>query len=83
LNRCLDNAIAAAVTAWTGDRHADSSATAGQRASRDERLRRLVSGAITAFDLLRAGTVAAGGMTAFVLRRNLEEMRDMLDASLS
>jgi hypothetical protein len=83
LNRCLDNAIAAAVTAWTSDRDADNSATEGQRGSRDERLRRLVAGTITSFDLLRTGTIAAGGATGNVMRRNLEEMRVILDASLS
>jgi hypothetical protein len=83
LNRCLDNAIAAAVIAWTGDREADNSATEGRRASRDERLRRLVAGTITSFELLRSGTVAAGGATGIVMRRNLEEMRIILGTSLS
>jgi len=83
LNRCLDNAIAAAVTAWTRDRETDASETQGQRASRDERLRRLVRGSITAFELLRDGKVAAGGATGMVLRQNLQMMRAMLDASLS
>jgi hypothetical protein len=75
LNRCLDNAIAAAVTAWTGDRGTDASGTSGQHGSRDERLRRLVSGSITAFELLRDGKVAAGGATGMVLRQNLQKMR--------
>jgi hypothetical protein len=83
LNRCLDNAIAAAVTAWRGDRETDASGTEGQRASRDERLRRLVSGSITAFDLLRDGKVGAGGATGMVLRHNLQKMRAMLEPSLS
>jgi hypothetical protein len=83
LNRCVDNAIAAAVTAWTGDRETDASGTQGQRASRDERLRRLVSGSITAFELLRDGKVAAGGATGMALSQNLQKMRAMLDASLS
>jgi hypothetical protein len=83
LNRCLDNAIAAAVTAWTGHGHTGTPAAKGQLASRGERLRRLVSGAIAAFDLLHAGTVATRGATAIALRRTLEEMRTLLDASLS
>jgi hypothetical protein len=71
LNRCLDNAIAAAVTAWTGDRETDG-------ASKDERLKRLVGGSIKLFELLRAGKVAPGGSAALVLGDNLEKMRAML-----
>jgi hypothetical protein len=83
LNRCLDNAIAAAVTAWTGDGHTDAASKDGQRASKDEKLRRLVRGSITVFELLRAGKVAAGGTTGTVLGQNLESMRAILDAALS
>jgi hypothetical protein len=83
LNRCLDNAIAAAVTAWTGDGHTDAASKDGQRASKDEKLRRLVRGSITVFELLRAGKVAAGGTTGSVLGQNLENMRAILDAALS
>lgn len=83
LNRCLDNATAAAVTAWTSDRETDASATEGARASNDERLRRLVRSSITAFELLRSAKVAAGGATGAVLGQNLEKMRVMLEASSS
>jgi hypothetical protein len=83
LNRCLDNAIAAAVTAWTGDSHTDAASKDGQRASKDEKLRRLVSGSITVFELLRTGKVAAGGTTGTVLGQNLGNMRAILDAALS
>jgi hypothetical protein len=78
LNRCLDNAIASAVTAWTGDRETDASADEGPRASKDERLRRLVGGSIKLVALLRAGKVAPGGSAAMVLGENLEKMRAML-----
>ena len=78
LNRCLDNAIASAVTAWTGDRERDASAAEGKGASNDERLRRLVRGSIKLFELLRAGQVAPGGSTAMVLGENLGKMRAML-----
>jgi hypothetical protein len=83
LNRCLDSAIAAAVTAWTGDHETTAWATEGQRASKDDRLRRLVGGAITVFDLLRAGKVPAKGSTSMVLGQNLEKMRTILDVPLS
>lgn len=55
LNRCLDNAIASAVTAWTASEE-------GRGTSKDERLKRLVGGSIKLFELLRAGKVAPGGI---------------------
>jgi hypothetical protein len=79
LNRCLDNAIAAAVTAWSEGQHPDESATEGQSSSKNERLLRLVSSSITAFEQLRSGKVGAGGSTATALGRNLESMRAILD----
>jgi hypothetical protein len=83
LNRCLDNAIAAAVTAWSRDRETSLSATAGNRASTNARLRQLLIGATTVFEQLRAGKIATGGSSAMALGRNLAEMRALLDASLS
>ena len=83
LNRCLDNAIAAAVTAWIGDSHTDAESKDGQRASKDEKLRRLVRGSIIVFELLRTGKVAARGTTGTVLGQNLGNMRAILDAALS
>ena len=81
LNRCLDNAIASAVTTWSCDRETDASAAEGQRASKDERLRRLVGVSIELFELLRAGKVAPGGSTAMALGQHLEKMRAMLDVA--
>jgi hypothetical protein len=79
LNRCLDNSIASAVTAWTGDRKTNAPADEGPRASKDERLRRLVGGSIKLAELLRAGRVSPGGSAAMVLREILEKMRAMLE----
>lgn len=81
LNRCLDNAIAAAVTAWTDE--PDAPTTDGQGATRDEKLRRLLGGAIKAFELLHSGKVAAGGATGMALGSNLARMRALLDPSSS
>ena len=83
LNRCLDNATAAAVTAWTGDQATDASATDGRRASNDERLRCLVHSSITIVEVLRVGKVAAAGATGTILEQNLQKMRAMLEVSLS
>lgn len=75
LNRCLDNAIASAVTAWIGDRETDVSEAERRGASKDDRMRRLVGGSIKLFELLRAGRVAPGGSAAMVLGENLGKMR--------
>ena len=77
LNRCLDNAIAAAVTTWSEDRESDLSETAPT----DKKLRRLVSGSLAIFAMLRDGKIGTGGSSVAMLGRHLEEMRDLLDAS--
>jgi hypothetical protein len=76
LNQCLDDAIAAAVTAWAGGRAMGTV----QRVSRDETLRQLVHGAIVMVDLLRTGQLAPAGSTARVLRDHLEHMDALLGA---
>jgi hypothetical protein len=81
LNRCLDNAIAAAVTAWSEDRESDLSSTASTGVSSDKKLRRLVSGSLAIFAMLRTGKIGTGGSSVEMLGRNLEQMRDLLDAS--
>jgi hypothetical protein len=78
LNRCLDNAIASAVTAWAGERTTEE----GPRASRDETLRQLVRRSIVIVDLLRTGQVAPAGSTARVLRDNLEQIEALLGVGL-
>jgi hypothetical protein len=78
LNRCLDDAIAAAVTTWARDRETDATESEGQRNSKGERLRRLVNASINILDLLRAGRVAPGGSTSMALRQNLDKMRALL-----
>ncbi len=76
LNRCLDNAIAAAVTAWTSNLETAASA-------RDEKLRHLVSVAISVSEMLRSAKVAPAGATATTLMQNLEKMRSLLDPASS
>jgi|HubBroStandDraft_1064217.scaffolds.fasta_scaffold260120_1 hypothetical protein len=78
LNRCLDNAIAGAVTAWSQGRehnvraqtregHAIDSLRAG--------IARLLDLAQPALEALCAGTVAINGATEEVLRRSLLDLR--------
>lgn len=84
LNRCLDIAIAEAVT-----EHARI--TASSRSSEEvERLgqlghevRNMVSTALLAFDILKRGTVGVGGNTGGVLGRSLVGLRDLVDSTLA
>jgi hypothetical protein len=76
LNRCLDDAIAAAVTEFarqedaTTDRHA-----LGQSAT----LKNLLFTAIGGFEAIQTGTVGATGTTAGLVHRSLVAMRVQLD----
>lgn len=81
LNRCLDNAIAAAVTTWSEDRESDLSATEPSGVATNKKLRRLVTGSLAIFAILRGGKIGSGGAAVEMLGRQLEEMRDLLDVS--
>ncbi len=84
LNRCLDTAIAEAVT-----EHARLTA---QKRSEEEverlghaahELRDLLNGALLAFHALKRGTVAINGNTGAVLGRSLTGLRDVVDRTLA
>ena len=84
LNRCLDEAIAQAVTEYARQRE-------GSLASREterlgffaHELRNLLSNAMLSFEVLKSGTVGIGGSTGAVLGRNLIALRDLIDRSLA
>jgi hypothetical protein len=76
LNRCLDDAIAGAVTEFGRDRHQPSSA--GKAVRRKERLgvlnqelRSLSDTALVAFDVIKSGHVGVAGSTGAVLQSSL------------
>lgn len=70
LNKCLDNAIAGAVTQYARE----------QATGRPpDELQGLLSTAITAFDVLQTGTVGVAGRTGTLLHRTLVQMREILD----
>jgi hypothetical protein len=75
LNRCLDDAIAGAVSEYTRQ----------QRIKRDDRAsarsteaKNLLNEALIAFDMIHTGTVAAGGSTGALLRRSLIALQGLL-----
>ncbi len=68
LNRCLDDAIAGAVTEYARQQDVPSLGELHQ-------LESLINGAITAFDVLRTGTVGVTGSTGSVVYRNLMAIR--------
>jgi hypothetical protein len=88
LNRCLDDAIASAVTEYGRARHQFT--IDGEAARGSERLgflahelRNLTNTAIVAFEVLKTGNVGVAGSTGAVLHRSLLGMRDLIGRSLA
>jgi signal transduction histidine kinase len=88
LNRCLDNAIAGAVTMFMRESQQSRFEEAADR--NDERvgflvheLRNLVNTATVAFEVLKTGSVGASGNTGAVLNRSLGGLRDLIARSLN
>ena len=87
LNRCLDEAIASAVTMYT---HESQQSHADKAAERDNErvgflvheMRNLVNTAVVAFGVLKSGNVGVGGSTGAVLDRTLLALRDLIARSL-
>jgi signal transduction histidine kinase len=88
LNRCLDDAIAGAVTEY--GRGLNQSGIDGESARGSERLgffahelRNLLNTAIMAFEVLKKGDVGAAGTTGTVLQRSLMASRALISRSLA
>ena len=88
LNRCLDDAIAGAVTEY--GREQTQSGIDGESARGSERLgffahemRNLVNTAIVAFEVLKTGNVGVAGTTGTVLLRSLMASRALVSRSLA
>lgn len=82
LNRCLDEAIASAVTTYSDESH---KATADRSDREHERLgflvhelRNLVNTAVIAFDIIKSGDVSVTGSTGAVLDRSLSGLREVV-----
>ena len=95
LNRCLDDAIAVAVTEYGRQRdqstsERNQSTLDGETARGTERLgflahelRNLVNTAILAFEVLKTGNVGVAGSTGGVLNRSLLALRTLVGRSLA
>lgn len=88
LNRCLDDAIAGAVTEY--GREQNQSTLDGEVAREGERLgffahelRNLTNTAIVAFDVLKTGNVGVAGSTGAVLHRSLMGLSALIERSLA
>jgi len=88
LNRCLDNAIANAVTEFTYQQ--DLAETDLHAAALNERLgyfahelRNHLGAAMLALTIIRAGNVGLGGATGTVLDRSLVSLKNLIDRSLA
>jgi hypothetical protein len=86
LNRCLDNAIADAVTSFGDARqvlHNDHAATLEQRLrSFSDEHQRLTDMAIHSYSAIKTGTVGVTGATGTLLLHTLEELRALADRTL-
>jgi signal transduction histidine kinase len=84
LNRCLDTAIAEAVTEHARiTAHWQSSEEVERLGQVAHEIRNYLNSALLAFDTLRRGTVAINGSTGAVLGRSLLGLRDVVDSTLA
>lgn len=86
LNRCLDEAIAGAVTEY-GRKRDEETIPPAYGADRlgflAHELRNLVNTAVVSFEVLRTGNVGVGGSTGLVLHRSLLGLRGLIGQSLA
>ncbi|HEX5141071.1 MAG TPA: HAMP domain-containing sensor histidine kinase [Dehalococcoidia bacterium] len=84
LNRCLDNAIASAVTEYARQRDVDmSEAEVNRHAFFAHELRNHLQTAMLAFQAVKSGKVGVTGSTIDVLDKALSGLRDLIDGSVS
>jgi signal transduction histidine kinase len=83
LNRCLDEAIAQAVTEHSRLQELALSDRGTERLGfLAHELRDVLANAMLAFEVLKSGSVGVGGSTGTVLGRRLFALRDLIDRSL-
>jgi signal transduction histidine kinase len=86
LNRCLDDAIASAVTEFGRGSEAGGSAESARENERlgflAHEIGNLVGTASAAFEVLKTGNVGVGGSTGAILQRSLSGLRDLSHRAL-
>jgi signal transduction histidine kinase len=84
LNRCLDDAIAAAVTEYGRLRDAATAILEVERVGQlAHELRNRLQTAVLSFDVLKAGTVGIGGATGAALERSLIGLGEIIDTTIA
>jgi len=84
LNKCLDYAIARAVTEFERQREREQFERENERTGfMAHELRNLIATAKLAFHALKQGKVAIGGSTGLVLERTLNSLAQMIDRSIA
>ena len=84
LNKCLDDAIADAVTEYQRQRDQSLSDEHTERLGvLAHEMRNLINSASLASDALASGRIGVGGSTGAVLRRSLSGLRALVDRSLA
>jgi hypothetical protein len=84
LNRCLDEAMAEAVSEFGRQRELSISDDDTERVGLfAQQLRNLLRSSMLAFEGLKGGSVGVGGSTGAVLEHNLTRMGDLLDRLLA
>jgi signal transduction histidine kinase len=83
-NRCLDDAIAGAVTAYGDQRERDLAYEGTERLGvLAHELRNMLSTAVLSFDVMKKGLVGLGGSTSAVHARSLAGLRGLVERSLA
>ena len=84
LNRCLDDAIAGAVTEYTRLREESMGREETERlGSLVHELRNPLGAAMLAYQILRMGTVGVGGSTGTEIGRSLKRMSTLIDRTMA
>lgn len=83
LNRCLDDAIAQAVTGYSALREKEMADEENARSGMlAHELRNRLSAATMGFDLIKRGTVPVGGSVSALVARNLARMSSLIHRSM-
>lgn len=83
-NHCLDDAIAAAVTAYAGQRELELAYRGLERLGfLAHELRNLLSSAVLSFDVLKRGVVGYGGSTGAIHGRSLSRLGTLVERALA